>query len=290
MDTLQAGRNVVKPRNYRHKANKAYKRFARNRRPNKKLVRSALRAQLQYVARDLQLIEKMQMDSNAKLDQKQLNYLSTIQALYEQQQQMYDDKKHRCDNRIVSIHQPYVRPIVRGKVTAGTEFGAKLTVSVVEGYAEVNKLSWDAYNESGDLIEAAETYKERYGHYPDKILADQIFRTRANREYCNNHGIHLNGRPLGRPPNDRTEYDKQIIKEREETSERNEIEGIFGTGKRRLSLNRIMTRLQDTSETQIYLTFVVMNLRKILRDLFVQFFRSLFLHQKQQMFQLELAI
>lgn len=83
-----------------------------------------------------------------------------------------------------------------------------------------------------------------------------------------------------RSTKDRTEYDKQTIKEREEASERNEIEGVFGTGKRRLSLNRIITRLQGASKTQIHLTFVVMNLGEILRDLFAQFFRITFQHQK----------
>ena len=48
---------------------------------------------------------------------------------------MYASRTHGCADRIVSLHQPYVRPIVRGKATAKTEFGAKLTVSLVEGYA-----------------------------------------------------------------------------------------------------------------------------------------------------------
>ena len=86
----------------------------------------------------------------------------------------------------------------------GAEFGAKLTVSLVESYAEVTMLSWDAYNESQDLIKVTEAYKMRYCHYPRRILADSIFRTRHNRRYCKARGIHLNGPPLSRPPKDRT--------------------------------------------------------------------------------------
>ena len=129
-------------------------------------IRTALRKQLQYVSRDLRLVFEMQQDSTATLSDRQLQYLETITHLYEQQQTMYEKRTRRCDDRIVSIHQPYVRPIVRGKTSAGTEFGAKLTASVVDGYAEVTTLSWDAYNESQDLVKAAEQYKVRHGRYP----------------------------------------------------------------------------------------------------------------------------
>ena len=269
MDTLQVGRSQEKPRNYREKANKEYHRFSRNRRPSKKQIRTALRKQLQYVSRDLRLVFEMQQDPTATLSDRQLQYLETITHLYEQQQTMYEKRTRRCDDRIVSIHQPYVRPIVRGKTSAGTEFGAKLTASVVDGYAEVTTLSWDAYNESQDLVKAAEQYKVRHGRYPERILADKIFRTRQNLQYCKEHGIHMNGRPLGRPPKDTKIYDEQLRLEREESGERNAIEGKFGEGKRRFSLGLIMTKLQATSETQIHLVFLVMNLQKILRDLFI---------------------
>ena len=66
---------------------------------------------------------------------------------------MYDERKKSCDQRIVSIHQPYVRPIKRGKARADTEFGPKISIAMVNGYADVTRLSWEAYNESGDLTE-----------------------------------------------------------------------------------------------------------------------------------------
>ncbi len=47
---------------------------------------------------------------------------------------MYKTKSHRGEDRIVSISQPHVRPIIRGKAGAAVEFGAKLTISVVEGF------------------------------------------------------------------------------------------------------------------------------------------------------------
>ncbi len=282
MDTLQTGREASKPRNYRQRANKEYKRFCRNRRPTRKEIRTVLRRQLQYVSRDLRLVTEMQQDSTVTLTERQLRDLDIVTRVYEQQQGMYARRTHGCADRIVSLHQPYVRPIVRGKAMAKTEFDAKLTVSLVDGYAEVTTLSWDAYNESQDLVKAAEAYKVRYGHYPRRILADKIFRTRHNRRYCKARGIHLNGPPLGRPPKDRTVYDEQLRLEREESRERNAIEGKFGESKRRYSLGLVKTRLQETSETQIHLAFLVMNLQKILRDLFIFIFSMQFFAKRRQ--------
>ncbi len=64
---------------------------------------------------------------------------------------MYEQKTHSVENRIVSISQPHVRPIVRGKARANVEFGAKLAISVVNGFAYMEKLSWDNFNEGMTL-------------------------------------------------------------------------------------------------------------------------------------------
>ena len=73
----------------------------------------------------------------------------------------------------------------------------------------------------------------------------------------------MSGYPLGRPPkNTSKEAQKQAqLDERV----RNEIEGKFGLGKRRYSLNRVMTKLAETSETTIAITFLVINLSTLLR-------------------------
>jgi transposase, IS5 family len=69
---------------------------------------------------------------------------------------MYKDRTHSIENRIVNIYQPYVRPIVRGKDKANVEFGVKLWVSIQNGFARINTLSWEAYNESSDLKKQVE--------------------------------------------------------------------------------------------------------------------------------------
>ena len=94
---------------------------------------------------------------------------------------MYTRGVHTVENRIVSISQPHLRPIVRGKAGKRVEFGAKVSVShQCNGYVSVDTLSWDAYNEGADLPRQIETYKKRFGYYPASVHADSLYRTRAN--------------------------------------------------------------------------------------------------------------
>ena len=79
---------------------------------------------------------------------------------------MLDRRIHRTEHRIVNLQQPHVRPIVRGKDGHETEFGAKLTASLIDGYTRIERLSWEAYSEAGDLPLICERFKERNGHYP----------------------------------------------------------------------------------------------------------------------------
>lgn len=273
MDHLQQGRHEKKPKNYRKRANRDYKRFVKNRRPKRSQIRRALRRQLGYVRRDLSIVRGMLEDSSVQLSPREQRYLSTIETLYAQQKEMYDTRKNSCEHRIVSIHQPHVRPIKRGKATAKTEFGAKVSIAMVKGYAEVTRLSWEAYNESTDLIQELGKYRTRFGYYPERVLADKIYRTRDNLRYCREHGIRLSGPALGRRPVSDELCAEQKRQERKDSGDRNAVEGKFGEGKRVYGLNRIMCRLEETSETQIVLIFLVMNLNKVLRDLFCAFFR-----------------
>lgn len=80
------------------------------------------------------------------------------------------------------------------------EFGAKLDLSIdEEGYARIETISFNAYNESAHLQEAIIRYYERTGSYPERVLVDQIYRTRANRNFCKDQGIRISGPKLGRP-------------------------------------------------------------------------------------------
>jgi len=176
--------------------------IAKQKRPGTRKIRKAIGQQLRYIRRDIGHIEK-QVQAGARLASlKAYDYRCLLVAheIYRQQEEMWREKKHRIEHRIVSLSQPWVRPIVRGKASAKVEFGAKISVSVSGGYASLHRLSWEAYNEGGDLVGQVESYRERHGHYPESVHADKIYRTRANRQWCQQRGIRLSGPPLGRPP------------------------------------------------------------------------------------------
>lgn len=170
-------------------ARKEYLALAKSKRRTEKKIRSTIRKQLGYVRRELGYLEDY-MEAGYALPSKHMDCYLAIQRLYEQQKYMYENKTHRVEDRIVSISQPYLRPIVRGKAKSPVEFGAKYDVSIDEkGHARLEKLSFDAYNESTIFADAMNRYKERTGHYPKRVLADQIYRTRDNRNFCKKHNI-----------------------------------------------------------------------------------------------------
>ena len=263
-----------KPRTYRRVAKKSYLRFARNRRPRRTLIRRILRGQLQYLRRNIKHINRMSQDRPLTI--RQAERFAVICKIYDQQSEMYRTQTKRVDDRIVSVSQPHVRPIVRGKQHANVEFGAKIAASLEDGYVRIEHFSWDAFNESTTLQASCEAYDARHGYYPERVIADKIYRTRKNLQYCKTHSIALSGPALGRPPKDKARYDQQKAIEREESKERNAIEGKFGEAKRGYGLNRVMARLSTTSETTVHLIFIAMNLKKRLRVLFLSLLSWLF--------------
>ncbi|MFH1614064.1 MAG: IS5 family transposase [Planctomycetota bacterium] len=257
-----------KPRTYRNKARKAYLAVAKQKKPGYKKIRKAIGQQLRYLKRNLGHIESMAEEGLLKYLSKRLyRLLLVIKELYRQQLWMYENRTHSISDRIVSLYQPHVRPIVRGKAKSPVEFGAKVSISLVDGFSFVEKIGWDAYNESCDLIEQIEAYHDRFGFYPESVHVDKIYRTQDNRRFCKKHDIRLSGPPLGRPPEQADVLKEQKKLQHQDELDRIAVEGKFGQGKRRFSLARIMTKLAQTSEVSIMIAFILMNLEKILTEI-----------------------
>lgn len=250
----------TKPRTYRRVAKKEYLALAKCRKRTDKKIRATVRKMLGYVLRDLGYLEKYMTNGYAPNPKFTEMYL-TILELYRQQKYMWDNKVHRVDDRIVSLSQPWIRPIIRGKAKAPTEFGAKFEVSIDEhGYARMEQGSFDAFNESENLRDALQRYHDRTGHWPKRVLADQIYRTRANREFCKEHGIRMSGPKLGRPARDPEQNHKEKEIEYQDNKDRIGIERFFSLGKRCSGMGLIMTKLPETTMTSISLSVLVTNL------------------------------
>lgn len=255
IDALQVGLTTPKPRTYREVARKRYLQTAQKKKKTKKQIRSAIRQQLQYLRRNIRSIQAMlTQHGRIPLHEKQYKYLLVIRTLYDQQKQMYDKGVHRVEDRIVSLHQPHIRPMVRGKSQAEVEFGAKIQVSLVGGIAFVDELSWDAFNESSCLQTSVDKYKHRFGYYPKEVLADKIYCTRANRKWLKERNIKLRAKPLGRPSS------AGALSIPVRPGERNPIESKFGQAKTAYGMNRIKARLKNTSESWIASIVLVLNL------------------------------
>ena len=251
---------LPRPRMYRRVARKNYLSLARMKKRSRKKIRATIRKQLSYVKRDIKYLEEF-MTTGYAPNKKEIQKLLTIYKLYEQQEYMYKNEVHSVEERIVSIHHPWLRPIVRGKVKSPVEFGVKFDLSLDEnGYGRIEKASFSSYNESTILVEAIERYKERSGYYPQRVLVDKIYRTRENLKFCKKHGIRISGPKLGRP-SETTKSEKKV--EYQDNVDRIEAERVFSLSKRCYGLGLIRTRLEETTLTSVALSVFVTNLFKV---------------------------
>jgi hypothetical protein len=258
---IQPGK--IKPRTYRIVARKDYLRFTKRRKFTKQQLRNALRKQLQYVKRNLESINE-QIEHGASVDDLNPDLqkkLPTIQELYKQQKYMYDERTNKVESRIVSISQPWLRPIVRGKADAPVEFGAKVATARIGGFSFIMHMDYENFTEAQYLKESAEEYKRIFGFYPKAIIGDKVYGTRENRNYCKSKGIRLSGPGLGRKTEDAKDAELEQIYQ--DSCKRNAIEGDYGAGKRRYGMDRIMAKLDNTTLTSISIGNFVMNAERL---------------------------
>ena len=259
IDVLHDPAEGKKPRTYRKRARKDYLKYAKCRKHTAKTTRKAIGKQLNYLKRDLGIIDR-ELEQGKVLTPRQTDRLATLHTIYEQQKYMYDNSVHSVPDRIVSVSQPFVRPIVRGKAGKPVEFGAKLDISVVDGWTRLEYSSFDAYNEAGNLEEIVERFREREGHYPKRILADKLYRNRSNLNYCKERGIRLSGPALGRL---RKGEQRDRAQDYRDECERVEVERKFSLAKRKCGMGLVTAKLRETISHVLAMSTVVLNLRKI---------------------------
>ena len=143
-----------KPRTYREIVRTVYLHTAQKKNKTGRIVRKGVGQQLRYLKRNVEHISKL-LDrySGIPLREKELKYWYVIQTLYGQREEMFREKTKSVPHRIVSIHQPHVRPIVRGKSQPKVEFEAKIHCSMIDGIIFLDEFTWDAFNEGSHLMD-----------------------------------------------------------------------------------------------------------------------------------------
>ena len=250
-------------RTYRRVGKWAYMDFTKRRKKTKRYIRKVQGQMLRFVRRNLGQIEELLERMPAELEEFKENVaekVAVIRCLYAQQREMWEKRVKRVENRIVSIHRPRIRPMVRGKDGKDVEFGPKALLSVVDGYGFLDHFSFDAFNESGHLQDSVEQYEERFGRKPKVVIADQIFGTKDNRRYLKDEEIAAAFKPLGRPRGQPDKKEKAWMKRQQK--KRNGIEGLIGTGKTRYGLERILYSIPDGEEIWVRMGLMGMNLNR----------------------------
>ncbi len=149
---------------------------------------------------------------------------------------------------------------VLGKAKKPEAFGAKLDMSIDEkGLARLEKLSFEASNESDVLINAVERYRARTGRYPERVLADRIYRMRKNRAYCKKNGIWISGSASGILGQMTVEEKKQTYID---NTDRIEVERGFCLAERCYGLGLLHTKLDTTTCCSIALSIIAMNVNR----------------------------
>jgi len=266
---------VTKPRTYREVARRAFLSYSRRRKNTYGQIRFAIRQQLQFVRRNLNSITR-QVELGAELTDLPVDLyqkLQTISELYLQQKAMYDNETNRIENRIVSISQPHLRPIVRGKAGVPVEFGAKVATAHIGGFSFIIHMGYDNFSEAKYLQKSVEEYKRIFGFYPKTVIGDRAYATNDNRNFCKDRGVRLSAPRRGRKSDETKDAERKQLYE--DSCRRNAIEGDYGTTKRKYGLGLIMTKLYETTLTAISMKFFVKNMERVLR-LFVALFWMFF--------------
>lgn len=252
----------VKVRTYCRKAQKEYLAFSKKKNKSRKLIQRTRKSLLQYLRRNVKQMQSLLEESKQqgiKIERKVKDRFEVVRKVLYQQFQMYRQKVNRIEERIVSLHRPWTRPILRGKTgPKAVEFGPKASLSYVDGFVFLDHLSSYNFSEAHRVDAQLEQYETLFGKKPSYVVADKIYGNRENRRLLKKEEIRDAFQPLGRKAsqqNPATRWRKQ--KQRE----RNRIEGSLGHAKNHFDLDKIKYYIQDGPEIWVRLGLMSMNLQ-----------------------------
>ena len=212
---------------------------------NKRRVKSLLRLLKKGIEAYQSLLDEAE---GLHLSEYVAKRFKTIRKVYEQQSYLVQNKTTSVKNRIVSLSQPHIRPIVRGKENKPVEFGIKAHVMQVGGINIIEHHSFEAFNETTRLKHAYFKHRTLIGPCTH-LAADGIYPTNSNRRFCSAKKLQTNFVAKGKGVKDKNIKKLKSILSVERGTR---LEGSFGTEKENYGLRKIKAK---TSETQIVWMF-----------------------------------
>ena len=186
--------------------------------------------------------------------------LKTIEEMRDQQWKIYFGGQAKVPDRIVSLHKPYVRPIIWGKEVKQVEFGSKINMLQVNGINFIEHLSYNNFNESTRL-QSTIYMQRRYFGACHQMGADAIYATNANRKYCTENNIATSFVAKGKEG----EYKEQKSQMRSILGKIRStvLEGSFGNEKTHYDMAQIKARTEANEKVWIFFCLLTSNARQI---------------------------
>lgn len=261
-------KNPKKVRTRARTARRIYVNFSRKRKRAKRFIRKVHRQMLQFTRRNLKQIQELFKRHGKRLTAAQRRFIQerirVIETILSQQWEMWRKKSHQVKDRVVSLHLPKIRPMVRGKDGKDVEFGPKALLSWVNGFCFLDHFSFDAYNEAEQVKTSIRKYKDRFGQLPKTMIGDGIFGNRWNRKFLKRLGILSAFKPLGKPPAAADQKQRAWMRKKQRLRN-GHMEGIIGYAKNNFGLDKIRYRIQDGELIWTMMALAGMNLSTALK-------------------------
>jgi IS5 family transposase len=237
---------------------KKYLAFSKKRKKSKRENKKMCRLLLKYLNRLLNHLDELTAKHKASTGKGKR--LETIRKMRDQQWQIYFGKQAKVPDRIVSLHKPYVRPIIRGKEVKPVEFGAKINMLQVDGINFIEHLSYDNFNESTRL-QGSIHMQRRYFGACYQMGADAIYATNANRKYCTENNIATSFVAKGKEG----KYKEQKSQMRSLLGKIRStvLEGSFGNEKTHYDMAQIKARTEANEKVWIFFSLLTSNASQI---------------------------
>jgi len=212
-----------------------------------------MRKKLVRVCKKLLLKVKSKVKGAAK------SIVNLAQTIVNQQDKRNKEKTNIIEDRIVSFHEPTVRPIKRGKDNAKCEFGKKIGFSVIgESLLVTAKIDNNNFDDRELVLAAIKKHKRITGRDPTEQIMDRGGDSKDNHDLLEKKGIKDGIQRKGKQAHKPT---RSQVRQRRR---RSVVEGKIGTAKQWYGLNRNRYK-EDNAHAYTIFGLIAMNTTCIIR-------------------------